>query len=48
MYIMVEQDIQHIGVTSSMKRNGLSHEEAGKLGAIKSTQMAREQKKARE
>lgn len=48
MYIMVEQIIYNTGVTSSMKRNGLSHEEAGKLGAIKSTIIAREQKKARE
>lgn len=48
VYIMVEHLIQHIGVTSSMERNGLSHEEAGRLGAIKSTILAREQKKARE
>ena len=40
--------IYNTGGTSSMKRNGLSHEEAGKLGSIKSTIIAREQKKARE
>lgn len=33
VYIMVEQIIYNTGVTSSMKRNGLSHEEAGRLGA---------------